>query len=193
MSYRIRKEKDSEDRLLDSLNVPAKFHRAKIKDIYFAPILASWDKTKIITPEQQARWSTKVITQLKEKKPLSAKIMIHSRPTDDSAMKIAFTIMLTALRNGYSAKAYNLGFFSKNYENNSYLEYDVLVLYSLNVYSSDYKFDLVRDILRKADNSMVIVVTTCPKFGNDGKSALEFNYEYTNYRFNGYLQVDEIG
>ena len=173
--------------------MPSRYHRATIKDIYFSPILASWDKTKIITPEKQAQWATKVITQLKKQKPTNVKFLIHSRPTDDSAMRIAFTIMLNALDNGYSAKAYNLGFFSKNYENNSYLEYDVLVLYSLNLYSSDYKFDLVRDILRKADKSMVIVVSTCPKFGADGKSALEFNYEYINYRFNGYLQVDEIG
>jgi hypothetical protein len=191
MSYRIQKEKKS-SKLLSALNIPSRYHNVTSDGAYFSPILASWDKTKIVTPDKQAKWAKKIITQLKNNKPISSKILVHSRPTDDSAMRTAFSIMLSALDKGYSAKAYNLGFFSKNFENNSYLEYDVLVLYSLNTYSSDYKFDLVRDILRKADKSIVIVVSTCPKFGNEARSALDFNYEFINYRFNGYLQIDEI-
>lgn len=191
MSYRVQKEKKS-SKLLSALNIPSKYHYINNGDIYFSPILASWDKTKIITPDKQEKWALKINKQLEKNKPISSKILVHSRPTDDTAMKTAFSIMLSALNKGYSAKAYNLGFFSKNFENNSYLEYDVLVLYSLNTYSSDYKFDLVRDILRKADKSIVIVVSTCPKFGNEARSALDFNYEFINYRFNGYLQIDEI-
>lgn len=190
MAYRIKSKEGS--RNLDVLNVPRRYQNPQIKNLYFSPILASWDKTKIITPDVQANWLKKVLAKIKSKKPMSSKALIVSRPTDDSALKIAFKIMISALDNGYSAKAYNLGFFTKNYENNDNLEYDFLVLYSLNPYSADWKIDLVRDLLRKADKSFIIVVGTCPKFGNEAKSSLEFNYEFLNFRFNGYLQIDEI-
>lgn len=191
MSYKVNKNKHSSYHL-SALNIPSKFQNVNINNIYFAPILTDWDKTKIVTPEKQLKWLKKVLNSLKEKKELSTKILIHSRPTDDSALKIAFKIMLTAIDNGYSAKAYNLGYFSKNYESDANIEYDLILFYSLNSYSSDYKIDLIRDLLKKCDKSIVIVVTTCPKFGEGAMSALDFNYEYINYRFNGYLQIDEI-
>ena len=189
MTYKVKRSKLNQ---LDILNVPRRYQNPEIKGIYFSPILASWDKTKIITNDVQAKWLKKCLDKIKQKKPTSNKVLIMSRPTDDTALRVAFKIMLTALNNGYSAKAYNLGFFTKNYETNTALEYDVLVLYSLNQYSSDWKIDLIRDLLRRADRSMIIVVGTCPKFGSDAHSALEFNYNFLNFRFNGYLQIDEI-
>lgn len=189
--YKIKSKAGSKQ--LDFLNVPRRYQNPNIDNVYFAPILAEWDKTKNITPQIQEKWLNKVITKIKNKAPMSSKALIVSRPTDDTALRVAFKIMITALDNGYSAKAYNLGFFTKNYENNENLEYDFLILYSLNQFSSDWKIDLVRDLLRKADKSFVIVVATCPKFGNDAKSALEFNYNFINFRFNGYIQADEIG
>lgn len=191
MSYRIQKDKKSSG-FLSALNIPAKYHNASIDRIHFSPIMTSWDKYKIINAEKQHAWLSKLLKKIEKKTPLSTKVLVHGRPTDDSSMITAFYIMLYAYKQGYSVKAYNLGFFSKNYENSSNLEYDVLVLYSLNGLSSDYKFDLVRDILRKADSSMVIVVSTAPKYGDDAQSALDFNYNNINFRFNGYLQVDEI-
>ena len=191
MSYKVQRDKKY-SKLLSSLNVPARYQIANIDGIFFSPILASWDKNKIVTPDKQQSWMAKIMQRIKKKKPLSTKIMIHSRPTDDSAMRVAFKIMMSALDNGYSAKAYNLGFFVKNFENDSNIEYDVLVLYSINPNSSSYKIDMLRDLLRKCDKSIVIVVTTCPKFGDEAYSALDFNYTFLNYRFNGYLQIDEI-
>lgn len=189
----MRKIKGSSgSRQLDLLNVPKRYQNPTLKNIFFAPILASWDKTKIITPDTQAGYLKKIIEKIKSKKPVSSKIFIMSRPTDDTALRVAFKIMLTALNNGYSAKAYNLGYFTKNYESDENLEYDFLVLYSLNTFSANWKIDLIRDLLRKADKSFIIVVGTCPKYGDDANSALEFNYNYINFRFNGYLQIDEI-
>ena len=191
MSHKIIRT-DRSNKLLDALNIPRIYQKPNISSINFSVILTSWDKNKAVTPEKQQTWFATWIDKIKKKKQLHSKILIGSRPTDNSAMKIAFTLMLSAMDAGYSAKAFNLGFFQKNFESDEFIKYDFIVLYSLNTCSPDYKIDLVRDLLRKMDNSIVIVVCSSPKFGSEALSVLDYNYSYLNFHFNAYLQVDEI-
>lgn len=189
MALRKRFNDDKTSRLLSKLGLPRRYHKPNVGSVYFSPITSENDTNLIITPNKQADWLLKVRKMFKSGKPTNVKALILSRPTDDSAMKTASIIMLDALGNNYSAKAINLGYYRK--EDISALDYDVLILYSVNSISTGWKLDLVRDILKKADDSAIFVVATSPIRGSEARGCIEFNNRYLNFKFNGLLEIIE--
>lgn len=173
-------------RILYSLGLPIRYHDPKLDDLDFN--LIERENKDNITPKKQEIWVKKVLTSFKNREAISHSVLLHSRPTDDKAMKVAATILIRALKYGKDVKVVNLGFIKK--EEVANIKADVILLYSVTPRTSNWKLDMARDIIRQCDPAFVMLVSSSQNTGDSRLNAYEFNCEYLNFPFNAYLEMD---
>lgn len=185
--YNNRIEETKQHRILSSLGVPKRYHTINKDYFNFYPIQSNWNKKVMITPDKQTEFFSTFMKNINKGNRITDRWLVMSRPDDSKAMNLVSATLQKFRKYNYSVKMLNSSMLMN--KETSDIHNDLIVLYSLNSSSTNWKLDCVRDVLNNCEDSCVIVVCTSPVFGDKAMSVYDFNNNFLNYRFNGLLEI----